>query len=237
MWVPLHDREFPASGISSKAKTGTVNNYEELVPEFVANDWTYLPMPDDRKYYNVKEGGEPKELEDNQFIEPDLHLFDVMEQLLNHPFLLFELGSGHEIIHLSNLNKREIKDFLYPLFSELAEELAKRIQDYYEDSDEMIGMVNEFTLGTWYKARQNDVELHIAEYLTLSNMIGIIKGHRPLMTSCGFESIDDVNELGGIEDLRNRVMHGNRTLVYNREMLKSHRMRIQRAETIVKQLS
>lgn len=237
MWVPLQDRKFTASDISSKARTENLDSYEEAVPEFEEEDWTYLPMPEDRKYYNVKDGGDPKELDDSQFIESNLHLFDVMEKLLIYPFLLIELESGYEIIHLSNLNKREVKDFLYPLFSELAEELAHRIEDYYENSEDMIGMVNEFTLGTWYKARQNDVELHISEYLTLSNMIRIIKGHEPIMDKCGFDANDDVDELGGIENLRNRVMHGNRTLVYNREMLESHMGRIERAETIVQRLS
>lgn len=237
MWTELRDRDFTASDISTSARTEDLDSYQEAIGDFEEEHWTYLPMPEDGKYYNVKEGGQPKDLVEHQFIHSDLHILDVMEKLTDQPFLLIENDDGYEIIHLSNLNKRELKDFLYPLLSELAEELAYRIEDYYEDSEDMLNMVNEFTLGTWYKARQNDVELHIAEFLTLSNMIRIIKGHDPLMKECGFQDNDAVDKLGGIEKLRNRVMHGNRTFVNDREMLKDHIRRIERAERIVKRLS
>lgn len=64
-------------------------------------------------------------------------------------------------------------------------------------------------------------------------MIGIIKGNGKLEKACGFENSDDVDELGGIENLRNRVMHGNRALVHDPEMLEKHLERIERAESIV----
>lgn len=237
MWTDLRDRPHHAEDISTPAAVKDRGNYEEAISEFEEAGWTYMPLPRDGEYYDVDEGGEPEQLDDDQFIGPDLHLLDVMEKLVDHPFLLVERESSYEIVNLSNLNKRAVKDFLYPLLSELAEELADRIEDHYEDSEDMFGMVNEFTLGTWYKARQGDVELHIAEFLTLSNMIGIIKGHGPLMDACGFETDDDVEKLNGVEKLRNRVMHGNRTLVNDTDMLRDHLGRIERAERIVKRLS
>lgn len=236
MWTDLQDRDFTASDISTEARVEDLDSYEAAIDEFEEEHWTYIPMPEDGKYYNTNKEGEPEDLADAQFIESDLHLLDVMEKLVDHPFLLIEQDDGYEIIHLSNLNKREVKDFLYPLLSELAEELAYRIEDYYENSEDMFGMVNEFTLGTWFKARQDDVELHIAEFLTLGNMIGILKGHDPLKDKCGFEDDNAVDKLGGIEELRNKVMHGNRTLVNDQETLKSHINRIERAEKIVKRL-
>lgn len=236
MWTNLRDRPRHAEDISTPATVETLETYEDAIKEFEENDWTYIPLPENKKYYNIKNDQGLQQLDEDQFVDPDLHLLDVMEKLLEHPFLLVEKESGYEMINLSNLNKREVKDFLYPLFSELAEELAHRIEDYYEDSEDMFGMVNEFTLGTWFKARQDDVELHITEFLTLSNMIGIIKGHGPLMENCGFEDNDEVDKLGGIEDLRNKVMHGNRTLVNNQETLKKHIDRIHRAEDIVERL-
>lgn len=237
MWTNLKDRPHHAEDISTTAEVKDLDNYEEAIPRFKEEDWTYMPLPQDGKYYNVKKDGELKQLDDAQFIQPDLHLLDVMEKLVEHDFLLVEQESGYEMVNNSNLNKRKVKDILYPLFSELAEELANRIEEYYENSEDMFGMVNEFTLGTWYKAQQDDVELHIAEFLTLKSMIGIIKDNEPLMDKCGFDTDDDVNELGGIEDLRNRVMHGNRTLVNDEDMLKKHLDRIERAERIVNRLS
>ena len=233
----LRDQDFTASDVSTPATTETLNTYRDAIDRFERNDWTYIPMPEDGKYFNIKNQEKPQDIQDDQFVQPGLHLLEVMEKLVEHPFLLVEKDGEHEIINLSNLNKREVKDFLYPLLSELAEELAYRIEDYYEDSEHMFGMVSEFTLGTWFKARQDDVELHIAEFLTLSNMIGVIKGHRPLMDSCGFDDNDDVDELNGVEDLRNKVMHGNRTLVDDTETLKKHLDRISRAQKTVHRLS
>jgi hypothetical protein len=232
----LRDQDVTASDISTPAKTRTQDNYHEAIEKFDEEDWTYIPMPEDGKYYNIKNDDDPQDLVEDQLISPNLHILDVMEKLLDYPFLLVEHESSYEIINLSNLNKREVKDFLYPPLSELANSLSQQIEDYYEDSEDLFGPVREHTLGTWVKAKQDDVELHIAEFLTLGSMISIIKGHDPLMDKCGFKNNDEVDELGGVKELRDRVMHGNRTLVNNKRMLKKHLDRIERAEEIVQRL-
>lgn len=232
----LRDQDVTASDISTPATTKRIENYREAIDEFEEEDWTYIPMPEDGKYYNIKDEKGPQDIEEGQFISSNLHILDVMEKLLDHPFLLVEHEDSYEIINLSNLNKREVKDFLYPSLSELAYSLSHQIEDYYEDSEDLFGPVREHTLGTWVKAKQDDVELHIAEFLTLGSMIRIIKGHGPLMDKCGFEDNDEVDELGGVKDLRDRVMHGNRTLVNNKEMLEKHLDRIKRAEKITQRL-
>lgn len=233
----LRDREFTAADISTQATTKTLDSYEDAIEEFEEEDWTYIPMPQDGKYYNIKTDEEPQDLVEDQYIDPDLHLLDVMEKLINHPFLLVDHNDSYEIIHLSNMNKRQVKDFLYPLLSELAHQLSQQIEDYYDDSEDLFGPVREHTLGTWVKAKQNDVELHIAEFLTLGSMISIIKGHDPLMNKCGFDDNDEVDDLGGVKDLRDKVMHGNRTLVNDQKTLEKHINRIGRAQKIVQRLS
>lgn len=233
----LQDQDVTASDISTPATTKRSGNYHEAIKEFEEEDWTYIPMPEDGKYYNIKNDKDPQDLVEDQLISPGLHILDVMEKLLDHPFLLVEQKNSYEIINLSNLNKREVKDFLYPPLSELANSLSHQIEDYYEDSEGLFGQVREHTLGTWFKAKQDDVELHIAEFLTLGSMITIIKGHDPLMDKCGFEDNDEVDELGGIKDLRNKVMHGNRTLVNDKEELEKHLDRIERAESIIQGMS
>jgi hypothetical protein len=233
----LQNQDVAASDISTPATTKCLENHDKAIEEFEKEDWTYIPMPEDGKYYNIKNDEDPQDLVEDQFINPNLHILDVMEKLLDHPFLLVEQENSYEIINLSNLNKREVKDFLYPPLSELANSLSHQIEDYYEDSDGLFGQVREHTLGTWFKAKQDDVELHIAEFLTLGSMISIIKGHDPLMDKCGFEDDDKVDKLGGIKDLRDKVMHGNRTLVNDQEELEKHLDRIERAENIIQRMS
>lgn len=233
----LEDRNYTASDISTPAATKTLETYEDAINKFEDEDWTYIPMPEDRKYYNIKNEEDPQDLAESQFVDSDMQLLEVMEKLLEHPFLLVDLDESYEIVNLSNLNKREVKDFLYPVLSELAHQLSQQIEDYYNNSEDLFGPVREHTLGTWVKANQDDVELHIAEFLTLGSMIGIIKGHKPLMNKCGFDDNDEVDELGGIKNLRDKVMHGNRTLVNDKKTLKKHIDRIQRAENIAQRLS
>lgn len=231
--VMLRDQDVTAIDISTPATTKHLDNYQEAIDKFEEEDWTYIPMPEDKKYYNIKNDEGPQDLVEDQFISPDLHILDAMERLLEHRFLIVENGDSYEIINLSNFNKRQVKDFFYPPLSELANLLSKQIEDYYEDSEGLFSQVREHTLGTWFKAKQDDVELHIAGFLTLGSMISIIKGHGPLMQKCGFDDNDEVDELGGIKALRDRVMHGNRTLVNDKQSLEKHLDRIKRTEEII----
>lgn len=235
MWVELHDRPYAASDICSPATVHTMETYREAIPKFDEEEWTYMPLPADGKYYNLK-SDELHDLDEKQIIPPDMHILDAMKLLLDYPFLLTEMDEHYHILNLSDINRRKVKEFIYPVISELENQLSNRIEAEYPESESLFDQVSEFSIGIWVKASRGDVQLHIAEFLTLGNMIGIIKGDRTLMDGCGFENSAEVGKLGGIEKLRNRVMHGNRALVQDREMLRSHIRRIERAEDIVKQL-
>lgn len=235
MWTDLQDRPYTVMDISSVAEVETLETYQDAISRFEDEQWTFIPLPEDNQYYD-RRAGELKKLDESQFVPPDHHLINGLEKLVEQPFLLVEAENGYEIVNLSDVNRRKVKEFIYPVLSELEDQLSNRIADVYPDPEKLLGQVGEVTVGIWYLARRDDVDLHIAEFLTLGNMIRIIKGNGKLEKACGFQDSDEVQKLGGIEKLRNRVMHGNRALVHDRGMLEKHLERIERAESIVTRL-
>ena len=141
------------------------------------------------------------------------------ELATNHPELAKEhtIDSEHLIITLSDLNKREMKEMMYSVFAKLTSELSRRIENQHPDSEEILRFVSEESVGRWKKERLDGKVAHIAEYTTLSDMIHILKGSNShFVNACGFESKNDIDNLRKIIDIRNHVMHPNRSLVYDR---------------------
>lgn len=146
MWRDLHSRPYTVSDISSRATVETLETYEDAISHFEDEQWTYMPLPEDNEYYD-RRAGELKSLNRNQFVSPDLHLFDAMEQLVNHPFLLIETESGYDIVNISDVNRRRVKEFIYPVVSELENQLSNRIEDVYPDPENLLDQVGEFIVG------------------------------------------------------------------------------------------
>jgi len=115
---------------------------------------------------------------------------------------------------------------LYPPVAELESLIASRIEDHHPDSEQLLKdmseeAINPATIGGWYRDRQNDVELHIAEKMNLTEMKQVLtEGRSALARSCGFDGKDDLGGLNEIRDLRNKVMHANRSLVRSRQEIK-----------------
>jgi len=121
------------------------------------------------------------------------------------------------IVTVSDVNKRPTHEMVYPVVAELAALIARRIEDRY-DSRELFDRLDDRTVGSWVKDERRDVELHVAESMDLGEMESVLRRSAPeLAKSCGFRSTDELDELAGIRNLRNRVMHANRSLVRHRE--------------------
>lgn len=122
------------------------------------------------------------------------------------------------IITLADLNRRRVREMLYVVIGGLSSELASRIELYHPDSRSLFKYLREGTIGRWEKENLKDLNLHIAEHMTLVGMMQVIQGSdSDFVKSCGFESKKDVQTLNVIKKIRNRVMHPNRSLVYDRD--------------------
>jgi len=73
-------RDFPASLIAKDAITETESTYEARVQDYQKRNYTYIPLPEDGQYFNVKEGW-IRSLDEEQWITPETHLLDVMQLL------------------------------------------------------------------------------------------------------------------------------------------------------------
>jgi len=236
----LRDRNFLASLIAKDAMTETESTFEDRVQDYRQRNFTYIPLPEDGQYFNVKEGW-LRSLDEDQWITPETHLLDVMELLQQQPFLLYEEpGDEYWIINLADLDKRGTREMLYPSIAELESLIASRIQDHHPESEEMIddlsdGAINPRTIGSWYRDRRNDVELHIAEYMNLTEMKQVLSEGQPaLFRSCGFEEECEISDLLDIRDLRNKVMHVNRSLVRSRRDIQDVLDAIERTQELIK---
>lgn len=149
-----------------------------------------------------------------------------------------EYDERYAIITLADLNKRGARESMYSVFAELAQLLGEKIKEYYSDSTDLLDYAKPSTTGLWYKEKMRERELHISEFMTLSELQKALKGtEEDYLESCGFSSKSQVDkQLGGLVDLRNRVMHANRTLIHNRQDLNQTLERMTRAETIISDL-
>jgi len=290
--MDITERMHIAGEISSKAEVETIGSYEDRINYYISQNYTYIPIPDENKYYNTKEGW-MKDIDNEQYISEECHLVDVLELLQELPFLLtnkehnsfflvntedktchrqYILGAldevltkedlrgrirgnddqfekyleedSHElqtvdeaidndidlggynytpysdrysIITVSDINKRQMKDMLYRLFAELVSNLGEKIEDEYPDSNTILKYTRRDTIGRWKKEQIEGLNIHISEHLNLIDMMNVIEASdRNFVQKCGFNSKDNVDVLSSINDVRNSVMHANRSLVYSR---------------------
>ena len=85
---------FTAIDIASEADTESLDRYGQNLDYYIGNDYSYIPMPEDEKYYDRNEGV-LKDIEDEQWVEEDDSLDIVLEKLQECPFLLIRRYKGH----------------------------------------------------------------------------------------------------------------------------------------------
>lgn len=146
-----------------------------------------------------------------------------------------EYNRRYGIVTLADVNKRRTRYSLYPLFSELAGQLAERIESEYPDSEEILDSLRAVTVGRWYKERRKGIHLHVTEHMNLVEMKEVIKAsEQDFVEQCGFPSKNQVDKrLSSLNQLRNKVMHANRTMIHDRADLEKMIERIQLGEAVV----
>ena len=76
--------------------------------------------------------------------------------------------------------------------------------------------------------------MHITEYMNLAEMKKIIAKSSKLRSELGFESRNQFsNQMSGIVDLRNRVMHTTRTIIESRDDVEQLEDRVGRIEAMI----
>lgn len=138
------------------------------------------------------------------------------------------------IIVLADVNRRVVKDVLYPVLAELESRLASEIQQVDYTPKQLYPDLRSDTIGRREKDKIAGVQMHIAEYMTLSEMMTVVGKSEVFRENFGYSSRSQFKkDLGGLVPLRNKVMHASRTLVHNRSDLEQLIDRILRAESAI----
>ncbi len=255
----VRENNFKAYQIASTANTETTESYPDNIEYYRNREYQYIPIPISGKYFDVYDD-EMCDMHPDQTKQSDVSLIDTLSLLDEHPFLLLyenhrdttqngdivinngsERGENnteieYQIVTLADVNRRAVKDMLYPYIAELATRLSYRIEKEYSDETELFAPLKPATIGYWVRDKDEDVKIHIAEYMDLAEMKQTIKqSSDDFKQECGFSASNTKIEkqLRDIEKLRNRVMHANRSLVHNRDDLSETLERIKRLERLL----
>lgn len=278
---------FTARGIASSAKTSTIDSYEDEIEEYQEQDYTYIPMPDDGKYYDLARD-ELREIEREQYLHPDTPMLDAFSKLQEYPFLLFDdfrsfssedgeyISEGitefnfpdgsfradeiannpddfreryddetwinvvdsvenmaserHWIVTLADANKRRARELFYRVLSEFEVQLAHLVEQEYPDSESLFTDAKPEAIGRWQKSKIEELVVHISEHMYLSTLLTVVGKSDNLRGRMGYSSRNQFDkDLGGLVDLRNRIMHPTQTLVHDSDDLEKEIGRVNRA--------
>lgn len=236
--MDLRKRDYFARSVAADARVETRDTFREAISDFKAQKYTYMPLPESDEFYHINEDWFG-DIRTEQWIEPNLHLMDVFALLQDNPFLLVRDwaaigGSEYGFVNRSNINERVCREMIFPLIAEFERMIAKRIKSNF-DSRELFPKLSDRTVGGWVKDEQQDVEVHIAESMDLGDMSNVLhKSEKRLAKSCGFESKDELDDIDGIRELRNKVMHANRSLARSTEDIRDIIENIERTQELIK---
>ncbi|OUJ18528.1 hypothetical protein AMET1_1447 [Methanonatronarchaeum thermophilum] len=224
--------------LSSKAEVDSVSGVEDNIEYYREKGYDFVPIPSENLYFCVKDE-EFKELDSDQVLEVGSGILDAVRYLDRYPFVLIEDVDGFFIITVADLNKRCVREAVYPLIVDLEKKLSNLIVSSYPNpgDNDLIARLGNHTVGYWYKSKLEGVELHIAEYMSLSDMVNVIQNDKELVSQCGFSSKTQFNKhFSGLVDLRNKIMHPNRTLFHSQDDVSKFLGRIERIKTVLGEL-
>lgn len=131
---------------------------------------------------------------------------------------LRDYDARYMIITASDLNKRRVREMLYVVIGGVSAKLSSKIEVEHPESRALFKYLRPGTIGRWEKENLKDLHLHIAEHMTLLDMMQVVQGSSgEFVRECGFESKSDVETLNQINSVRNHVMHPNRSLIRSRD--------------------
>lgn len=277
---------FTAKGIASQADVSDLSSYEDEISYYKEQDYTYIPMPKDGKYYHIADD-EVRDIVNGQYLHPDTPMLDAFTKLQRYPFLLFDVFMGfecengeynpsgiqetefpdktvgwdkiaespdqfrekyneekwtividmaeqtsserHRILTLADANKRRARELFYRVLSEFEVQLAQMVKREYPNSESLFTEAKPEAIGRWQKSKIDGLVVHISEHMYLSTLMKIVGKSETLRGKMGYTSRNEFDDLGGLIDLRNRIMHPTQTLIHNADNLAKEVSRIKRA--------
>lgn len=130
---------FTADQIASEADYSTKEEYESEISYYRKRNYTYIPMPEDDRYYHVQDE-EVYPINEEQYIKPKTDLVSALSTLEQYPFLLIDW--------FHNLITDDLAAYIADRLdgadaAELASEVLEdpdKVRERYDDSE----LINDF---------------------------------------------------------------------------------------------
>jgi hypothetical protein len=122
----------------------------------------------------------------------------------------------------ADFNSRISKEYLYPFFAEAARSVSNLIEARY-DTNELIPIYlsnrnSGEAANRWVQAREDNVEIHIAEFMNLTDLKVVMTELTELREEIDLNSKTQCRtKFDVVARFRDKVMHANRTMVNDQE--------------------
>ena len=190
-----------------------------------ANNFDYAPIvPFSYKEYYSLEFDEIHSTSSEQYVPYNEPILFCINSLTEYPFVLANHPDWKSwgIVTPADLNARIAKEYLYSYYAETARAVSRVIEEEYDVEEVQeaykTARSNGQALKYWKNATKEDIGLHPVEFMSMADLKEVIADNDSLVEQLGFPSKMKCREaFKVVEEYRNRVMHGYRTVISTQE--------------------
>ena len=197
----------------------------DLINDLEEKGYDYAPIRpyNSREYYEV-ETGEVHSTDEDQYVSYNEIMLYCINILTEYPFALATHPDrdSWKIVTPADLNTRTAKEFLFTYYAEMAKAVSDLIketytidelQEIYEDARPGGGAISR-----WSDAVDENVDLHPVEFMSIADLKEVVRDNEILLDELDFRSKTQCKQaFDTVEKYRNKVMHGNRSVISSEE--------------------
>lgn len=201
----------------------------EIVDNLKENGYDYAPIRPYRSHeYYERVTGEVHSTDEEQYVRYNEIMLYCINILTEYPFALVTHpdSDSWRIVTAADLNTRTAKEYLFTYYAETAkavsdlikeEYVVDEIQEIYED----VRSKGE-AIDWWRNAVDENVNLHPVEFMSIADLKEIVRNNESLLEDLNFRSKTQCKkDFDMVEKYRNKVMHGNRSVISSEEDVKN----------------
>jgi len=169
-------------------------------------------------------------------------LLDAFAKSRQPGFLVLRCQDVVGLVTPGDLNKIEVRAYVYNLVGQLEIGLGKMVREAYPDESKVLGELSDKRRGEierlWQQTQSGNVDLGVVACLNLVDLFHVIRKNDLLYGLLGYTSGSKVgDELEPLNELRNCVMHPVRPFVWDakRDVVAQHKL-IESARHILQRL-
>lgn len=200
----------------------------EIIEGLDKKGFDYAPIKPyhTREYYEV-ETGEVHSIDQEQCVRFNEIMLYCINILTEYPFglAIHPDRDSWKIFTAADLNTRTAKEFLFTYYAETAKAVSDLIKEEYsiEELQEVYEDVRPGggAMSRWSDAIDENVDLHPVEFMSIADLKEVVRDNQDLFDELGFPSKTQCEQaFDTVEKYRNKVMHGNRSVISSEEDVK-----------------